>query len=239
VKAPLSGKIAVVTGATQGIGRAIAVRLAAGGAHVTLVARRAPELARVQKEIEATGGVATGEPCDLRDSARIAALTTRLAAARVDILVNVGGAFHRGEWKDAPLDDLDDLYQTNVRGIVQLTQGVLPAMQDGGDIVFINSTVVHSDGRNVAHYAAMQHALTGLANALRAEVNEYGIRVLSVYPGRTATPRQEEIFRQEGRPYDAARLLQPEDVAEAVCACLRLAGTAEVTGLRIRPRHKP
>jgi len=132
----LSGRTALVTGAGRGIGRAIAVRLAAGGAHVTLVARRAPELARVQKEIEATGGVATGEPCDLRDSARIAALTTRLAAARVDILVNVGGAFHRGEWKDAPLDDLDDLYQTNVRGIVQLTQGVLPAMQDGGDIVF-------------------------------------------------------------------------------------------------------
>lgn len=214
------------------------MRLAAEGAHVTLVARRTTELSRVQKEIETAGGKARSETCDLRDPTRIDALTTRLAADRVDILVNVGGAFHRGEWKSAPPGDLDDMYQVNVRGIVQLTQGVLPAMQHGGDVVFVNSTVVYSDGRNVAYYAAMQHALTGLADALRAEVNESGIRVLSVYPGRTATPRQAEIFRSEGRVYDPARLLQPGDVAEAVCACLRLADTAEVTDLRIRPRNK-
>lgn len=240
--ANLVDKIAVVTGATQGIGRAVAARLASEGARVVLVARRSPRLEAVQREIEKAGGTAHGEAADLRDPAGVSSLVARLTGAhrRIDILVNCGGAYHRGEWKSARLDDLDDLYATNLRGICQLTQGLLPAMMGhDADIVFVNSTIVFSDGRNSAQYAATQHALVGLADSLRAEVNEAGVRVLSIYPGRTATPRQAEIFRQEGRSYDPTRLLQPEDVAEAITACLKLAGTAEVTDLRIRPRHKP
>ena len=237
----LVDKIAVITGATQGIGKAIALRLAADGAHVILVARRKAQLAGVQREIEKAGGVAHCEPADLRDPASVSSLTGRLIEThrRVDILVNCGGSYHRGEWTSARTDDFDDLYETNVRGIYQLTQALLPAMMEhGGDIVFVNSTIIFSDGKDTAQYAATQHALVGLADALRAELNDAGIRVLSIYPGRTATPRQADIFRHEGRPYQPARLLQPEDVAEAVTACLKLADTAEVTDLRIRPRNK-
>jgi NADP-dependent 3-hydroxy acid dehydrogenase YdfG len=237
----LSGKIAVVTGATEGIGKAVAVRLSSDGARVVLVARRKPQLAGVQRRIQEAGGVAHCEPADLRDPASISSLTSRLIEThrRIDILVNCGGSYHRGEWMSAPLDDLDELYETNVRGICQLTQGLLPAMTgNGADIVFVNSTIVFSDGRNTSHYAATQHALVGLADSLRAEVNDLGIRVLSIYPGRTATPRQAGIFQAEGKPYHPERLLQPEDVAEAIAACLTLAATAEVTDLRIRPRNK-
>ena len=84
----------------------------------------------------------------------------------------------------------------------------------------------------------VQQLLNTLADSLREEVNEQGVRVLSVYPGRTATPRQAGIFEAEGREYTPERLLQPEDLAGMVAGCLALPRTAEVTDLFIRPAHK-
>jgi NADP-dependent 3-hydroxy acid dehydrogenase YdfG len=84
-------------------------------------------------------------------------------------------------------------------------------------------------------YAASKHALRALADGLRDEVNKKGVRVITVFPGRTATPMQEAVHRYEGRPYDAERFLQPEDVAAAAVNALALPRTAEVTDLHIRP----
>ncbi|MGC2391714.1 MAG: hypothetical protein WA621_20145, partial [Candidatus Acidiferrum sp.] len=83
-----------------------------------------------------------------------------------------------------------------------------------------------------------KHALKAIADALRAEVNELGVRVISVYPGRTATPQQEKIHELEGRSYHSDRLLQPEDVAQAVLNALAMPRTAEVTDIQIRPMRK-
>jgi NAD(P)-dependent dehydrogenase (short-subunit alcohol dehydrogenase family) len=237
----LSGKTALVTGATRGIGRAIAGRMAEEGARVVLAARDEEALRAAQEEILRAGGEAVCERLDLSDGASVSALIDSLRAryGRLDILINCGGAYSRGSWQDGTVSELEALWAANVRGVYQLTQGLVPLMRDhGGDVVFVNSSVVFSDGLNVSRFAATQHALVALADSLRAEVNELGIRVLSVYPGRTATPRQRDILQAEGRTLDPARLLQPIDVADVIVACLMLAPTAEVTDLRVRPRYK-
>ena len=125
----------------------------------------------------------------------------------------------------------------NVRAPYALTQALLPALRTGsGDVVFVNSSAgAHPPAASNGAYAATKHALRALADALRAEENENGVRVLSVYPGRTAGPLQERLHELEGRAYAPERLLQPEDVAAAAMAALALPRTAEATDLHITP----
>ena len=102
----------------------------------------------------------------------------------------------------------------------------------------MNSTVGLEARAGVGQYASTQHALRAIADALRAEVNSDGVRVLTVYLGRTATARQKRIFQLEGRQYTPELLMQPEDVAHMVMAAIRLPRTAEVTEIRMRPLVK-
>ena len=130
-------------------------------------------------------------------------------------------------------------YRTNVRGPYLLTQELLPLLLERqGQVVFINSSAGLTARANIAQYAATKHALKALADGLRDEVNPRGVRVLSVFPGRTATPTQQKLCGEEGRPYRPARLLQPEDVAAVVVNALCLPRTAEVTEIKIRPMLK-
>ena len=105
--------------------------------------------------------------------------------------------------------------------------------------MFVNSSAAIGARPGIGQYSATQHARSALADTLRAEVNADGIRVLSVYPGRTATRMQERIFRAEQRRYEPERLLQPGDIAEVVVGSLALPRSAEVTALHIRPMEKP
>jgi NADP-dependent 3-hydroxy acid dehydrogenase YdfG len=102
-------------------------------------------------------------------------------------------------------------------------------------VVFINSSAGPAPRAGIAAYAASKAALKALAESLRAEVNPGGVRVLSVFPGRTATAMQEEVHRLEGKAYEPERLLQPADVAAAVVNALCLPRTAEVTDINVRP----
>jgi NADP-dependent 3-hydroxy acid dehydrogenase YdfG len=107
-----------------------------------------------------------------------------------------------------------------------------------GQVVFINSSSALTAKPSSAQYDATKHALKAVADSLRGEVNQLGIRVLSVYLGRTATEMQERIHILEGRPYRPDLLLQPEDVASVVINALSLPDTAEVTDIHIRPMIK-
>jgi NADP-dependent 3-hydroxy acid dehydrogenase YdfG len=121
-----------------------------------------------------------------------------------------------------------------------LTQGLLPLVRERmGQIVFLNSTAGLTSRANVGQYAATKHALKALADGLREEVNRDRIRVLSVYPGRTATQMQQQLHAVEGRLYHPDRLLQPGDVASVVVNALCLPRTAEVTDINIRSMIKP
>lgn len=179
--------------------------------------------------------------CITADLARIGDIqslseTTALRFDHIDILVNCASLYRPATWTDATVESLDEHYETNVRGTYALTKMLLPSLiESGGDIVFVNSSIVKSSGSAAGQYAATKHALIGLADSLRAEINEKGVRVMSVYPGRTATRMQEMIHRHENRTYDPASLLQPGDIADVVIACIALPRTAEVTDVHIRP----
>ena len=238
---PLGGKIAVVAGASSGIGRAIALELATHGAVLALIGRDQGRLDEVTRTARETAGTVHAFRADLSsdDELNRLVIAIEIQLGHVDILIHSAGVMSQGRIQDAPPDALDEQYRTNVRGPYALTQALLPGLRaQHGQIVFVNSTVSLTARAEVGQYAATQHARKALADSLRDEVNPDGIRVLSVYPGRTATPLQERIFAVEGREYRPELLLQPEDVASVIVHCLRLPTTAEVTHLTIRPLIK-
>ena len=234
---------AVVTGASSGIGRAIAVALAGHGAGVWLVGRdrgRLEEAAAEARDAAAEGSPRIEiHPADLTDDGEVEALARSVTGGGVDVLVHSIGRFASGSNELTPVAELDALHRTNLRSPFLLTQKLLPALTESrGQVVFVSSSIVAGARGGVGPYAASKLGLKALADSLRDEVNSLGIRVLSVYPGRTATPMQASIFAAEGRPYAPERLLQPEDVAQMVIASLGLPKTAEVTDLHIRPMLK-
>ena len=137
------------------------------------------------------------------------------------------------------MQQLDALYQINVRATFLLTQVLLPLLKSRqGQIVFMNSSQGLQARVNTGLYAATQHALKAIGDSLRQEINAEGVRVLTIYPGRTATPRMQAIYQREGRPYRPELLLQPEDIANFVLHALQMPRTAEITNLEIRPLLK-
>lgn len=237
----LMDQVALVTGAGSGIGRAIVLALAAQGATLVLVGRRPGPLEEVAGNVLAGGGQACIHPTDISREADIFQLADRVKRepGRCDILVHNAAFISPGPMAAASTSDFDEHYRTNVLGPFLLTQCLLPLLRVArGQIVFVNSSVGLAGGAGVGPYAASKHALKGLADSLRQEVNREGIRVLSVFPGRTATPTQERLHLLEGRPYRPKILLQPEDVAGVVLNSLCLPRTAEVTDVQIRPMNK-
>ena len=234
----LMGRVGVVTGAGSGVGRAIAEALAGVGASVCLVGRTTTTLEDTAARI---GDGARSYPTDVTDDGAVGALVERLTREHtsIDVLVHSAGVYAMGVVEDAPVGDLDAQYRTNVRAPYLLTQALLPALRRSrGQVVFVNSSAGLTARGGVGPYASTKHALRALADSLRDEVNDAGVRVLSVYLGRTASPMQAAIHEAEGKDYRPTDLLQPSDVAAMVVAALRLPSTAEVTDLSIRPMRK-
>jgi NADP-dependent 3-hydroxy acid dehydrogenase YdfG len=235
--ARLKDQIAVVTGASGGIGSAIASALAREGARVWLCGRDAAKLQSLEKQLHA----AKSSTLDLTRDSDIERLAALVAAetGRMDILVHCAGVIDHGKLENAPVASLDRMYGANVRGPLLLTQKLLPLLKKlRGQIVFVNSSTGLAAPAGTGQFAATQHAFKALADALRDEVNGDGVRVLSVFPGRTATSRIEALHKKEGRTYRPEVLLQPEDVASVVLSALTLPWTAEVTNISIRPMQK-
>jgi NADP-dependent 3-hydroxy acid dehydrogenase YdfG len=156
------------------------------------------------------------------------------------MLIHSNGIHRAGALAEARVDDFDRLWAANVRAPFLLTQLLLPSLRrSSGQIAFVNSSVVLATRPGVGQFTATQQALRALADTLRAELNPEGIRVLSVYPGRTATSRSAKISAEQGRPYHPERLLQPDEIATVVADSLALPRTAEVTDISIRPMLKP
>ncbi|HKU26847.1 MAG TPA: SDR family NAD(P)-dependent oxidoreductase [Candidatus Sulfotelmatobacter sp.] len=239
--AALSDQFAVVTGAGSGIGRAIATALGGQGATVGLVGRTQAKLQDAAAGFATNGRAPVVLPTDLSADEQQDALKAEVERrfGQVDVLVMCAGEIAHGPVESAPVADFDKLYRANVRANYRLVQNLLPMLRKRpGQIVFINSSVGLSARPNVAQFSATQHALRALTDALRAEVNADGIRVLSVYPGRVATPRQEKLYAKQANDYKPELLLQPEDIASIVLSALTLPRTAEVTEISIRPLAK-
>jgi short-subunit dehydrogenase len=158
----------------------------------------------------------------------------------IDILIHSAGILKPGSITEASVKDFDMQYSCNVRAPYALTQIFLPGLiRTRGQIVFINSTCGLTASRGLSQYSATKHALKAVADSIRKEVNPLGIRVISVFLGRTATPMQARVHRLENKPYRPERLIQPGQVASAVVNTLLLGREAEVMDIRIRPFKKP
>lgn len=236
----MQGHTAVVTGATRGIGRAIACALAGGGAEVCLIGRDERRLEDVQQECHLVASSATSHPCDLSSVDEIRRLVAEIDDKPVDILIHAAGIFTQQRYEDATAEDLDHLHAINVRAPYLLTQALLPKLKErNGQVVFINSSAAEQKSKgHISAYTASKYALRAVADSVRDSVNEFGVRVMAVYPGRTATQMQEQIHALEDREYSPERLLQPEDIAQIVVDSLKLPRTAEVTDISIRPFMK-
>lgn len=233
--------VALITGASSGIGKAIALALADEHARLCLAGRNIEllhSLARqfVDRNVDAL-------PCrvELESQGEVNRLAQAVESnfGRLDYLVHSAGVITQAEMENARTEDFDRHYNVNVRAPYLLTQRLLPLLKAAqGQIVFINSTAGLTAGARVGQYAASKHALKAIADSLREEVNADGVRVLSVFLGRTATPMQASVFAAEGRQYKPELLMQAEDVASVVVNALKLPRTAEVTEIRMRPMKK-
>ena len=238
---PFKGQVAVVTGASSGIGKAIAIGLGSQGATLCLVGRKLETLEAVTANAETSVSQVLCYQADLALDEEIQKLTAYLRSdfGYIDILVHSAGIISLGPLESVPVEDFDLQYRTNVRAPHTLTQALLPMLRSRrGQIVFMNSSVGLSSRAGIGQYAATKHALKAIADSLRDEVNPEGLRVLSVFLGRTASPMQEAVHKMEGRAYHPERLLQPEDVAAVVINALGLPRSAEVTDINIRPLTK-
>jgi NAD(P)-dependent dehydrogenase (short-subunit alcohol dehydrogenase family) len=232
--APLAGRHAVVTGASRGIGAAIARELARRGATLTLLGRDEVALADVRQGIEASGAVASAIVCDVTDHQQV---RRAFAGARETsapfILVNNAGQAHGGYFVDTPPEVWERIFDVNVGGAVACIREVLPGMvaAGAGRIVNIASVAGLKAFRKTAAYTASKHAVVGLTRALALEVGRKGVTVNAVCPGYTATAMAElaerNIMRTTGvtaeearrlvlRDNPRGRLIEPDEVARVV-----------------------
>jgi NAD(P)-dependent dehydrogenase (short-subunit alcohol dehydrogenase family) len=234
----LDGKVAIVSGAGSGIGRAAAVRLARDGACIALVGRTE---ARLVETSSALHDVQSAHyTLDISDAEAVDALVERVLARfrRIDVLVNAAGVNVRQRTlADGSIGDFADVLNTNLRGAFLLSRAVLPPMraQGSGTIIHVasDSGVRGNDFAGVA-YTASKFGLRGLVQAINAEERRNGIRVTSICPGEVNTP----LLDKRPVPVPAEtrlRMLQPEDVAECIALAASLPPRAVVEELVVRP----
>ncbi len=234
----LKGRVAVVTGASSGVGRAIALGLAELGAQLCLIAREGEALEAVARSLRSDSVRVCCYQADFADDRDLQSLVESIQKnhEHIDILIHSAGIIELGRVDSALVSDLDLQYRVNLRAPYLLTQALLSTLRSTkGQIVFINSSVGMNARAGVGQYAATKHGLRALADSLREEVNPLGIRVLSVFLGRTASPMQKKVHQAEGRDYDPLIMMQPTDVASVVINALMLQRTAEITDVHIRP----
>lgn len=209
-------RVALVTGAGRGIGRATALALAGGGFAVALAARTASDLATLAGEIEAAGGRAFAVPADVAEEASVAALVAHVQTAfgRLDVLVNAAGVGSFASVAETALVDWERQLRVNLTGTFLACRAVLPAMlaQGRGDIVNVLSIAARTVFPGASAYCASKWGALGFTRVLAEEVRRQGVRVTALCPGSVDTP----FWNAVSSPPDRARMLSAEAVAETV-----------------------
>ncbi|MFI0779225.1 SDR family oxidoreductase [Streptomyces sp. NPDC021212] len=224
----------LITGAGSGIGAAVAERLTERGDELWLLARdagRAKELAGQFPGARTVVG-------DLADPEKLSwALSHQTLPDRLDSLQHIAGVVDLGEIGELTPKAWNRQLAANLVAPAELTRLLLPQLRLAqGHVIFVNSGAGLRANAQWGAYAASKHGLKALADALRWEESGNGVRVTTVYPGRTATPMQVKVHQQEGKEYDAERWIAPETVATTVLTALDLPHDAEITDLQVRPR---
>lgn len=236
-----AGKTAVITGASSGIGRAIALELARHGVSLCLLGRNRERLEAVAASARNVTPKVMPYPMELTSDKEIKNVSKTIIDefGKIEVLILSAGCIILGKIENANIAEFDLQFKTNVRAPLRLIQTLLPQLKANmGQIVFMNSSAGVRAAANVGYYSATKFALKGLADSLRDEVNQDGVRVISVFPGRTATPMQAAVHEMECRPYNPEWFLTPEDVASVTVNALGQPRSAEVTDIFIRPMKK-
>lgn len=232
--ARLQGKVALVTGATRGIGRAIARSLATEGCDLAVTGRDPKAMEELSRELRANDIRVLAHPCDVRDPKAVDALISDVQKQfqSLDILVNNAGVSHAMAAADKlSVEVWNDVIATNLTGMFLVTRAALPLMPDGGAIVNNLSVAAKEVFAGEAAYCASKHGALGLTNTLREELRPRGIRVVALMPGATDT----EIWNQFWPEAPRQKMLSPETVAQAVVSMLLLPADATAEELIVKP----
>lgn len=234
----LAGKVAIVTGAGRGIGRATAALFAEHGIHVALVARTEEELQRVAAAFPAAAGRGLIVPADVSKERQVQMAVQRTLDEfkRVDVLVNNAAI---GDWcpvEDYAVERWDQLMAVNLRGVFLFSRAVIPVMrsQRAGHIINISSGAGRRGLKNRAAYSASKFGVLGFTEALAQEMAEHGVKVSAILPGEVNTTFSHHYppgVKEQNRPEP----LSPEDVAQSIWAVVATGPRTRVADLAVRP----
>jgi 3-oxoacyl-[acyl-carrier protein] reductase len=232
----LKDKVAIVTGASKGIGKVIAIALAKEGVQVVLAARNHELLSAVQNEIRGFGGNAISVITDVTSETSVQNLIdqTENKFNQIDFLINNAGVGKFSAIQNISLKDYDTMMDVNLKGAFLLSKAVLSSMQkhQSGAIINIASLAGKNSFAGGTIYSASKWGLIGFARSLMLEVREYNIRVVTICPGSVNTS-----FGDKER--NDLYIIQPEDVAETVIFALSMPARSNVSEIDIRPTVKP
>jgi short-subunit dehydrogenase len=237
----LKGKTVLIAGATGGMGSELARALAREEAALVLIDKDEARLAEFREELQQSSQVAArilaadlGKPLDAET---LLALSD--VARDTDILVYAAGYILPAPVEQVSDADFEIQFQVNFGSAFRLVRLLIPKLKEKkGQVVMINSSIINYPKSDLSVYAASKHALAGFTESLRQELNPYGVRVISLVPGKTATKMQDDLARDTGISNHPERMIQPADIAATVIHALKLPTTAELTDLYIRPMQK-
>ncbi|WP_416295563.1 3-ketoacyl-ACP reductase [Paenibacillus illinoisensis] len=219
----IAGKVALITGAGRGIGRAIAIAFAQEGIHVGLVGRTLENLQKVKEELKSYNvnvAIAAADVANL-DSITAAVESVRGELGAIDILINNAGISKFGGFMELTPEEWTNIIDVNVKGVYYTTRAVLPEMMERntGDIINISSTAGQKGAPLTSAYTASKAAVNGLTESLMLEVRKKNIRVTALTPSTVATDMAVELKLTDGNP---DKVMQPEDLADLIVAQLKL-----------------
>lgn len=241
---PLEGRVALVTGASSGIGEATALALAEAGAKVAIAARRRERLEVLAAQLEKLGAAPTLLVADLASEVEAQRIVKETEAhyGRLDILVNNAGVMYLEPVEDADLGRWRHMLELNVLSLIASTQAALPGMRArrDGHVVNISSTAGRVANPNAAAYSATKFGVVAFSEALRREVYQHNIRVTVIEPGVVETELRDHIGHAEVKANlnawaDSMRQLQGRDVADAIVFCVSRPSHVNINEVLMRP----
>lgn len=246
--AKLDGKVAVITGASSGIGEATAEALASEGAAVVVAARREERLSDLVERINANGGKALSVSCDVTDESQAHGLIqqTKDELGRVDILVNNAGVMLLSRVEKGLSDQWRQMFEVNVLGLLYTTDAAIEVMkeQNSGHLVNISSVAGRGTRPTIGVYSGTKFAVNAISEALRQELQEYNVRVTIVEPGAVKTELPDHITDEEAQEgiqglLESMEILQPEDIANAIAYAVTQPERVSINEVLIRPTKQP
>lgn len=241
----LQGKVAIITGASSGIGEAIALQLAEQGVQVVLSARRVERLENLARKIEEKSNAFVVQ-ADVTKKEEVENVVKKAQEAfgRIDFLINNAGVMYRSFLKNDHVEEWEKMIDVNIKGVLYGIHAVLPKLieQGSGHIVNVSSVAGHEISRSNVVYGATKYAVRGLSMGLEKELAKTGVRVTNVSPGMVETElsghtTDEEVLEISRNHQSTVNPLEPGDIARAVSFALSQPENVNVNEVTVRPMH--